>query len=154
MNTIREQDWPAQEPPLDFAARAVDAMLAPANPSAVVRPLGRPRKLMLFWVLAALFASGTALAWTWSHYHRTPDAVARMVVAPVISAPVPSSITHAIAGLSNAAPSVIASTSKPKVHATRPAMKAQSQTTEPPPKPRTPACQCERGFSDFMCDCY
>jgi hypothetical protein len=154
MTTFREQDWPAHEPPADFAVRTVDAMLAPAKPMGKVRPLRQPRKVMLFWVFAALFASGSALAWTWSRHHRVHAPVARVLEAPALAAPVSSSIARVMAAVSSVAPPSIASTSRPKVHAVRPATKTEPQTPQAPPQPRTPACQCERGFSDFMCDCY
>ncbi|GEM_PF-2672319 len=148
--TIREQDWPAQRPPTDFAVSTVDAMLAPIR---LVRTSKRRRPVVLiYWVLAALFASGSALGWTWSRYHRTPPP-ARIASIPPLAVPNTLARTPSVAGRVTAPRPLAIALTKPKVKS-QGTIEPRPVATQPPPQLRTPACQCERGFADFICDCY
>jgi hypothetical protein len=150
MTSIRERDWPAQQPPADFAERAVSAMLSPMRLAPA--PAGQHRKPYLYWFLAALLASGSALGITWSrHYHGRPP-VRLSAIQPL---PVPNSLTRApsISAAVRSAPALLKVAPVPKLMSNH-APKTQPKVTPPLPPPRTPACQCERGFADFICDCY
>lgn len=149
MNAFREQQWPARVPSANFAERAVDTLLANARRP---KPSRRGSRTMLYLALAALFASGSALAW--SHYHHgrvsTPVAgVAQLSPAPTQSTALP---------VSPVSPTVASCTPtierKAATAATNRPTKSQQKAVKPSLQRRTPPCECERGFSDFICDCY
>ena len=151
MNSNRDQRWPAREPPSDFVARTVDAMLASAR---LPRRANRPSRTIAYLVLAALFASGSALAITW-HYHRhpvSPPAVASQLAPTRLS---PNVVAVAVAAATAApAPSASVQVTAPKKSAPRSAKTAATNQKPTQPPRRTPACECERGFYILICDCY
>ena len=150
MTSFREQQWPAREPPPNFAERAVDTMLASALKP---KPSRRGSRTMLYLALAALFASGSALAWSRYHHRQvsTPAAVViQLPPAPALSTKLP--VSPAAPGMSASEP-VIARKAATTAATNRPT-KNQQKVLKPSPQLRTPPCECERGFSDFICDCY
>jgi hypothetical protein len=152
MSSNCETQWPAREPSGHFAERTVDAMLATSREHVAAR---RSPRAIRFLLLAALFASGSALALTWAHHHQhrasVPPAVVlnpvptvlqsiRLQVSPVVPPAAPSA-------------SVVVRKSAPSATAVR-SVKPAPKSPIPSTQLRRPACQCERGFSDFICDCY
>ena len=152
MNSNCDQRWPAREPPGDFATRTVDALLASAQ---LRRRAGRQPRSIVYLLLAALFASGSALAITWSHYHKRAVNPPAMASQPALTQ-LPPKIVVAPVAAATSAPALSASVqvTSPKKSSTRPAKAAASNQKPVQPPLRQPACGCERGFSDFICDCY
>ncbi len=149
MTLIAERDWPVQQPPADFPERTVTGMLTPVRLAA--SSVGRPTRQWLYWFLAAVFVSGSALGFTWSRYRQSGRAAN---IGRVQALPLPRSMSAASLPLVNIkAPAMLQITAKPKLNVNH-AAKPQQKPTSTLPQPRTPACQCERGFADFICDCY
>jgi len=151
MNSSHEQLWPAHEPGRDFAARTAEAMLSSL---AVVRPHRSRSRTILYLSIAALLVGGSAWALIEARRHAQPrlELPANVAIVPAngdIALRVqPTAIDSDIVTPPAAAP--LRRTTSP-VRATKPPPVSSSQVQHPP---RNPACECERGFSDFMCDCY
>lgn len=149
MNSLSEQVWPVQEPSSDFAERAVEAMLA-------VTPIQRPRRrprFVLYLAMAAVFATGTALALMRGSFQARLAPETSDIVA--LSAPSYSLRVRSIAAspLVSALPS--ASSTQRRVVPSSPVRPVKpAPSNRDPVRLRQPACECERGFSDFICDCY
>lgn len=152
MTSFNEQDWPQQEPPPDFAARAVEAMLQPSPPQLL--QARRRRRLLGLWSLAAIFVTGAALA-SWSHYRSgRPDVPRAAALQPLPTLSVPTALkAPAIAVVRVPEPAASAPAPKARHGISRPTKVPPRASSMPHPL-RAPACQCERGFADFMCDCY
>lgn len=149
MTFIYEHDWPAERPSAEFAERTVSGILAPVR-LATVPVRSRPGR-RLYWFVAAILVSGSALGLTWSRYN-PPRSAAHIGVVQQL--PMPGSMRRSSSSLlSVKAPSVVRLIAKPKGTAERPA-KIQQKSANRLPQPKAPACQCERGFADFICDCY
>lgn len=154
MNPTPNPLWPAQEPRRDFAARTVEAMLS----AVPVARIGRRRpKLVLYLSMAALFATGTALALVGARRHSqvrvAPDGNDVIAVSePSISMRVQPMAADAVV---SALPTASSSQRKPPLNGSGRSVKlAPAPSSRIPMPPRRPACQCERGYSDFICDCY
>jgi len=150
MTSSRDSMWPVQEPSRDFAARTVDAMLT----AGVSAPIRRRPRFVLYLALAAVFATGTALAIVGARSR------ARTRLNPEDSEPkVMGAASYSIRAQSvSSGRTGSAVTSASSSH--RPVLSAPTRAVKPLPASsvrapmRQPACQCERGFSDFICDCY
>jgi hypothetical protein len=152
MNRIDEYLWPAPQPPRGFADATVERILAEtpvarATPRRWVGPLGV--------AMAALFISGAAFGWgvrvsrssTQQTFHaavlRKSEPVAmRRLVLPIVRPSAPRAIAAPAAHMTKVA---VPPASKPEP---LPALNVPSTEL------KIPACQCERGFSDVICDCY
>lgn len=150
MNPLNEQLWPVQEPTRGFAERTVEAMLSTVT---VARP-HRPRsRTILYLSMAALFAAGSAWALIeargrWQSRLEPPTDVAMAPSVPSIALRVqPTAINSNV----TAAAAARARRTTPAARATKLPPAPSSKVQYPP---RNPACQCERGFGDFICDCY
>ena len=149
MNSLSARVWSVQEPPSDFAERTVEEMLA-VTPI----PRSRPRRrFVLYLAMAAVFATGTALALMRSSLQarlapETTDFV------PMSAASYSLRVRSIAAGpLVSALPS--ASSTQRRVTPSSPVRPAKpAPSNRDPVRLRQPACECERGFSDFICDCY
>lgn len=148
MNGMDERFWPVQHPTADFAERTVAAMLA-SRGGAPLR-LRRPNP-WLGLSLAALLAAGSALGWG---FQRRSWTTSKSGVARVLPKQSPISLRHHVPPLlMPKGPSIAAPTAptRTKRVAAPPTVR---QPTSNPHAPKVPACQCERGFSDTICDCY
>ncbi|HMA94456.1 MAG TPA: hypothetical protein VKP30_17310 [Polyangiaceae bacterium] len=153
MNRIDEKLWPAMEPPPGFADALVERLLVS---DAHTRTRSRSRYRVIGILLAAIFVSGAAFGISAGLQRRSSAGTERAVPF----AQMPSVSRHlrinqvTVPRHSN----VIVST-KERV----PLKSAQTVATAAPPAvaptapvapPRVPACQCQRGFADMICDCY
>lgn len=156
MTRIDENLWPVVEPPPGFAERTVERMLAQGNVIAL-EPVRRYRGLKMAGLLAAaIFISGAAFGYV---------ARSAYVDAPVSPSALPLS-NQRFSSMQQRVVRVSAPTLSPiKVAATRTSAKLVGQETVSPassasasstssPISRVPACQCQRGFADMICDCY
>ena len=151
MIPARDLTWPAQKPTRDFASRAVDAMLkAGAAPRSAKRP-----RFVMYLAMAAVLATGTALAIVGarsrSHTLLTADAGDPVVMG----APSYSIRARSLAASQSVSRAPSMPSAQRRVAASpsgRPAPAGAAPSVRVPL--RQPACQCERGFSDFICDCY
>ncbi len=151
MSSIRISSWPAQEPPAGFAARAVEAMQSSERHQ---RRSRRPRTVF-YLAIAAILATGTAMA-IWGAARKASVHLGATSAVPVSFEPVGISMqAHTFITKSHAAaePSISSAPRKAaSVSSSRAAQPAPSSSGSFPR--RQPACQCERGYSDFICDCY
>lgn len=152
MRHLHEHYWPAREPPADFVESTVARMLAATN---APRNARLPMRRMVWLLAAALLVSGVALGFV---YARPPTTRARPMPqnAEVVVAPPKPTLTK-----------TVSTTTQPSVSPTaKPLPKAPSarkgSSSKPKPNPvstsdpirRIPPCGCERGFGDYICDCY
>ncbi len=149
MTRIDEELWPAKEPCCGFAAATVECML-------VAQPLPHNSSRHGRWMvlaMAALFVSGAAYGWgirgQVSRLPTEPVAVlSHIEVTATMQQRVPRIGVPRAPELEKR-PSVRAS-----LRSSAPAAARLLEPVAPPSSPRIPACQCERGFSDVICDCY
>lgn len=150
MNRIDEKLWPAMEPPPGFADALVERLLA-SDAHTTTRSRGRYRLVGI--LLAAVFVSGAAFGIGAGLKRRSSAGTERALpFAPMpsvsrlrinqVTMPRHSSV---IVSIKERVPSksVPATAAPPAV--------APTATVAPP---RVPACQCQRGFADMICDCY
>lgn len=152
MNRINEQSWPAQEPSANFAEATVERMLA-SPVSSVAKTTVHPR---LVWLLvAAVLVSGAALGVALQgRTHHASRARESLPTASQVSAPAkPPAVLAPAALVAPALPSSKPSSERKPVAAVAAPPKAPS-TVPAPSKPKVPACNCQRGYSDVICDCY
>lgn len=150
MTRIDETLWPAQSPPHGFAEATVERMLAAER----IAPKTMRSSRWLVLALAAVFTSGVAyglgLRGREASRPVEPSALLPAIVetTPMVqrvpsikppSAPVVVSSRPARASVRPSAPAAVVASPVPVV---------------PSGPPKIPACQCERGFSDVICDCY
>jgi len=140
------RQWPAQEPPADFADRAVEAMLR--APSAPVR-----RRVDRRWVFGLAFAATLAAAGAWAAVELTrkpasppappePPAPAACANTPQASAAqlAGPALTASAAPVPAPAPSIVRP--KPSASAASSAAPAPSASAPEIKKIRTPRCEC------------
>jgi hypothetical protein len=151
MTRIGENLWPAQQPPLGFTDATVERLLA-ATPLST-KTTGRHRWMVL--AMAAVFCSGMAYGWG--------------VRGQMTQRPPPTIATLPHVGVTSTMQQRVKRVGLPEVpalqrsSAVRVPPRPSAASAAPPPEPRAvapssapkiPACQCERGFSDVICDCY
>jgi hypothetical protein len=156
MNRISEQNWPAEEPSRDFADTTVERLLASRLGSAETAPrVHRMAWLLVAAVLVSGVALGVALHGRMRPAHRANEslATASAQVAfpkpPETRFPAPEAVDTPVANTAASVrrtPSTLAAPVKAK--STVPAPSA------PPRTPKVPACSCQRGYADVICDCY
>jgi hypothetical protein len=152
MNSIDEHLWPVQQPRHGFADAAVERMLAETP---MVR--GTPRRIYgpIGVAMAALCISGAAFGWgvqvSRSSSQQTLCAARLHESMPVAMQRLVSPIARPSAPRAIAVPAVrLANVAVPRALKREPA----PAPTVPSTELKMPACQCERGFSDVICDCY
>jgi hypothetical protein len=148
MIRIDENSWPAVEPVADFAHTTVDQMLR--HSSGVKSPAMQPRH----WIgllAAALLATGAAWGWVHRTGHRAGSNA--QAVASTLSTLATPSMRWRVPP--RAMPRIPQLNLEPTSRASiKPARMPLEPPLAPSRIPKVPACQCERGFSDFICDCY
>jgi hypothetical protein len=150
MKRIEADLWPVVEPHLGFAEATVERML---NGTAVPMPAPRRQKRLVGLLLAAIFVSGAAFGLSGRIERSYSRAVAAAPALPTL-APMQRHVSLGVApNVPMIAAQPIAVT--PKRTVATPATSASNAPVTPPKlPPRVPACQCARGFSDVICDCY
>lgn len=150
-----EDLWPAYEPPPGFTQATVERLAAMEPRS--MRASNRLRWVMLS--LAALCISGAAYGWVQhaSLARSRPAAAALTAVLPSMQQrvnAVRSPVRHSFEEWTRSPPKrAHLGASKPNSSRSGAAPVDSNQPLEPN-RPRVPACRCERGFADFICDCY
>lgn len=156
MNRIDQHLWPIVEPPPGFAERVVDRMLTQGKVVAL-EPARRHRGLKVAGLLlAAIFISGAAFGYA---------ARSMQLGSRAASGALPLS-NQSFSSMQQRLIRVTTPRLAPvKVTTARAVPKAFEQDAPVPPPsasasspshpiPRVPACQCQRGFADVICDCY
>ena len=140
------RQWPAQEPPADFADRAVEAMLRAPSVSA-------HRRIDRRWAFGLAFAATLAAAGAWAAVELTrrpaaPPAPAEPP-APAACANTPQGSAAMIAGPAAIASSAAVPAPNPPVVRPKPSASAASSAAPAPSasapeikKVRTPRCEC------------
>ncbi len=145
--------WPAEQPPPDFADRMAERLLQAPGP--MVRPSRSPRRWLAAIALAAVLVGTTA--WAMVHYARThaPAPPAPVAEQPA-AAPEPSAPSKAL-------PGAVAPTPPPEEPAPvsalptpRPKVSAAASTPVAPPSASVrhivvPRCEC--GPASVICTC-
>jgi hypothetical protein len=149
MTRIEENLWPAQQPSPGFADAAVERMLA-AQPLPT-KPPGQRRWVVL--ATAAIFASGAAYGWGLRNRVASPppepvEVLAHIEATSTTPQRVPRIRLPLVPDLAQRACVRSSLRTNAPSAATLPVQAAS------PSSPKIPACQCERGFSDVICDCY
>jgi hypothetical protein len=149
MTRIDENLWPAQQPSRGFTDATVERMLA-ATP-VLTKTTGRHRWMVL--AMAAVFCSGMAYGWG--------------VRGQMTQQSSPAVVTLSHVGVTSTMQQRVQRVGLPEVpalqrsSAVRVTPRPSAASAAPVPTavapsgaPKIPACQCERGFSDVICDCY
>lgn len=151
MTRIPEHLWPVREPSCDFVGSTVERMLAMSN---VPQRRRLPVRQVAWLFAAALLATGVAFGLIHAGSGRSPAVRVPQVTSPVLAPPKPT--------LSNTVTTPVEPSATPavkpqsKVKSPRKASPAKPKPTAEAssPVPRVPPCGCERGFGDYICDCY
>lgn len=150
-----ENLWPVYEPPPGFAKATVERLAAIESRS--MRAPSRRRWVMLS--LAALSISGAAYGWIQRAHLISPRPAAAALTAAFPSMQQRVNTAHSPVRRSfedwTKLPAKRAHHGASRPNASRPgASPIDANQPLEPNRPRVPACQCERGFADFICDCY
>lgn len=153
MNRIDEKLWPAMEPPPEFADALVERLLASDAVPAVRSRRGYRLAAIL---LAAVFVSGAAFGLSAGvkkfgtsraeralPFVKTSNIPMQRRINYVTVPKGPQVIVSAMERATNKSIQAVPSSALPAV--------IPSASSAPP---RVPACQCQRGFADMICDCY
>jgi hypothetical protein len=151
MTSKRSSMWPAQEPPVGFAVSTAEAMLA-----ALWHQEDRTRRpgIVLYLAIAAIFVTGSALAIVGIRSRWRPQLAPVTSASITIEAPGISLQAHTLVANSHAVRQPSSSNGSRKASQISPRHEKLAPVSSARPPLRQPACECERGFSDFICDCY
>lgn len=158
MNRIDENNWPTRLPSANFVDVTVERLLE----NRVLPTVNGSSHHRLAWLLvAALLVSGVAFGVTLGvlrqgRTRQVPSivtSVSTMSVKPVIRKAPPVSARAPLAPVPKATEASVPT--KPRlVKKLTVAVPQESVSSATPPAPKVPPCGCERGFGDYMCDCY
>jgi len=156
MATQDWNQWPAQEPPADFADKALAAMMKPERRAG-------SRRLDRRWVAGLALAAVLAAAGAWGMVEVKKAREARLPAAPadttsptesVGSKPPPSRFVATLPSASETAPTATVPPSappRPRPSASAPAAVPSATATAPDKKILTPRCECPP--NEGFCTC-
>ena len=150
MNRITEELWPADEPTHHFAEATVERMLA--NPE--LPRIRNTQHYRLAWLLlAAFFVTGVALGVAMRNREKAVQPAAQSVAPSRVGFEAPKVESH---WQGAPAPIKLPNAKKTSVVApiVSPSAVHSATAPSPVPSPKVPPCGCERGFGDYICDCY
>jgi hypothetical protein len=153
MSYINEELWPATEPPRDFSVSTVERMLITHSPAAS----GVGRRHMVWLLVAAVFVSGVALGvGGLGARSRCIPQLRTTTSAISVSSPSPQSpISPSSQVPQNERKMNVRSVHRaPSRRVVSPVAAPSASSSGTSVQPRVPPCRCERGYADFMCDCY
>jgi hypothetical protein len=150
MTRISEVLWPVQSPPDGFAEATVERMLAVERGA----PKTARSNRWLVLALAAVFVSGVAygLGFRGREASQPLDPIALL---PAMAATTP--VVQRVPCVTPPRPPVMEfghPVRAPARSTASAAVVVAPIRLVPNGPPKIPACQCERGFSDVICDCY
>ena len=150
MNRITEELWPADEPTHHFAEATVERMLAKPE---LPRIRHAPRHRLAWLLLAAFFVTAVALGVAMRNREETVQPAAQSVAPSRVGFEAPKVESH---WQGAPAPIKLPGAKKTSVAAPNVSPSAVHSATAPSPMPapKAPPCGCERGFGDYICDCY